>query len=449
MNNCLKKGWKLLLCSMLLSMLFSCSVYAEWTGDETMSSWQTLREFCLKGGETGKEVLKLRSGIADKDVKSLKEKYDSTQEVEISASIDGVNPSKLFWSRKRYKDLTGDKTAVAVLKAGTSKKWSKQSGIILKVSDINGFVTGIEIEMAASENGPRDYKIEYSVDGETFYAMENVKDSRFSLSEPYIITIPFQKDISQIQRMYTTVQLTDGQYDSEVKIYEDIYFKVSPASDYKVNGKKGLYGSSEGEMAICAVRLNELSNSSCKKTLNPPSDVKVYKNAVNRAKITWNKVSGVDGYEIYLKEEGEAYKKIATVRGTGKAERQIRNLSKDGIYKVRIRSYVKDGSKKEYSSYKTVALNMKKQVIPKDLSMNKKVGIKVGSSKKLQVKCAEGKNKSYIENVQYRVKNADIATISNGILKAKKAGTTSVTTKVILKSGLTKTFTTEIIVKEK
>ncbi len=59
------------------------------------------------------------------------------------------------------------------------------------------------------------------------------------------------------------------------------------------------------------------------------------KKAGNKAKISWKKVKGASGYEIYFaKNNTNKYKKIATVKGAKKAAYTVKNAKK-GSYKVR------------------------------------------------------------------------------------------------------------------
>lgn len=458
----MKKIKKVLLSSMLLAFLFSIPASAEWTGEVKGDTWGTLNEFQLTGGVSGKKVTTLSSGKVDKDVSALVEYWDSKPQVEVSASLDGKNASALYWSKSAYRNSTGEKEIVAVLKADGSQKWSKNSGIVFKMASINAMTEQIEIELGASKDGPRDYKIEYSLDGKTYYPLNAEKSNTTSIKESYTIAAAFTENIADIQRTYETLTIKENvkgkEIESDLKIYDDIYFKISVASDYKVNGKKGLYGSSTGEMAVRAIHFQQKSATAegdegtfidtptITDDVAAPTKVTAYKTAAYTATLTWKKADSADGYEIYLKKGNSSYKKVKTLKN---ATYKIKDLSNKGTYKIRIRSYKVVNGKKYYSSYtKAITLKMKEQLLPKDLSINKKITVKVGGQKKLALKCASGKNDKLIKNVKYKVKNNKIASVQSGIVKGKKTGSTTVRITVTLKSGLSKTFTTKIQVKK-
>lgn len=117
--------------------------------------------------------------------------------------------------------------------------------------------------MGASQDGPRDYKIEYSVDeGVTWKAFsENETEQGCITSAGNIVTV-FKKILRSIDRDYTTKKCVWNvpaiglyNYEYDMRMYDDIYFKISIDSDYKVDGTQGIIGSDKGEIAIYDIRL--------------------------------------------------------------------------------------------------------------------------------------------------------------------------------------------------
>lgn len=74
-----------------------------------------------------------------------------------------------------------------------------------------------------------------------------------------------------------------------------------------------------------------------------------------RAKLTWNKVKGVNGYEIYRStKKKKSYKKIKTAKKATIVGYTNKSLTKKKKYYYRIRAYKKVNGRKVYSSYSPV-----------------------------------------------------------------------------------------------
>lgn len=70
-----------------------------------------------------------------------------------------------------------------------------------------------------------------------------------------------------------------------------------------------------------------------------------------KIKLTWGKVTGAKGYQVYQKIDG-SWKKIATPTGTSFTVTDLDSATK---YEFRVRAYAKAGSKTLYSSYKNIS----------------------------------------------------------------------------------------------
>lgn len=79
--------------------------------------------------------------------------------------------------------------------------------------------------------------------------------------------------------------------------------------------------------------------------------VKVVSNAKGQARISWSKVSGASGYEIYYKKSsGAKYKKLKTVNSPNIRVCTVRGMKSGDRAYFRIRAFRKNGSKKVYSA---------------------------------------------------------------------------------------------------
>ena len=114
------------------------------------------------------------------------------------------------------------------------------------------------------------------------------------------------------------------------------YFKVR---SYKtVNGKK-VYSS-----------YSDIKNAYARPIA--PTNLKIsrYDYSSKKNKITWDKVSGASGYEVYRSQDGKNYSKLTTTTSTSYIDKKASN-TKTNFYKVR--AYKTVSGKKIYSEYST------------------------------------------------------------------------------------------------
>ncbi|MBR1692008.1 MAG: M15 family metallopeptidase [Lachnospiraceae bacterium] len=90
-------------------------------------------------------------------------------------------------------------------------------------------------------------------------------------------------------------------------------------------------------------------------TLSKPKQKKAQLLSVDTAQISWNKVDGAKGYEIYrsLTQNGK-YKKVNTIKGGKVTSCEIAGQENGNTYYYKIRAYYTKGGKKKYSSYSNV-----------------------------------------------------------------------------------------------
>ena len=78
------------------------------------------------------------------------------------------------------------------------------------------------------------------------------------------------------------------------------------------------------------------------------------KSGSNSIKISWSKVSGVTGYQIYMSTKKDSgYKRIRTTSSSVSSYTKS-GLKKGRRYYFKVRSYKKAGSKYIYSNYSAV-----------------------------------------------------------------------------------------------
>ena len=83
--------------------------------------------------------------------------------------------------------------------------------------------------------------------------------------------------------------------------------------------------------------------------------------AINRAELSWNKVSGASGYVVYRRMNSGKYKRIKTIKGRNNCRYEDKGLTKAKSCRYKIKAYKKRGSKIQYSKYsKTVYTKIRK-----------------------------------------------------------------------------------------
>ncbi len=90
------------------------------------------------------------------------------------------------------------------------------------------------------------------------------------------------------------------------------------------------------------------------KAATAPSQVKlssVKKSGSRKAKVTWKKVAGASGYEVYMRTGTGKYKRVKTLTSATKVSYTKSGLKKGNKYGFRVRAYKNVGSTKVYGSY--------------------------------------------------------------------------------------------------
>lgn len=346
----------------------------------------------LNNGKPGIEVNKISTGSVNRNIKTFEEYLSVVPTITLS-DMEGSGTGKFYWSHKVYKNKKGKKESIAVLKENGNVK----SDVFIKVEDVANITKGIVIDMGAASDGPAKYKISYSMDcGKTWKKLNSFGADRGKINKADTILTVFCKNIEGIKRTYKTKKVKDKiengktgilqDYEWDMKLYDDIYFKISAVSEDTVNGQNKNVGNL-GEWGIRSITL--LEEAVTTDTLpHKPDSLKAYKTAEKEIILNWKRVKKASGYEIYLQKAGKKYKKVKSMKGSSNNRYKIKNLLSTGNYKVKVCSYIERGEQKVRSSFtKPVSINMKIQPLPKDITFKGFKKIKIGDRKRLVVKC--------------------------------------------------------------
>ena len=188
---------------------------------------------------------------------------------------------------------------------------SKETVKLDKVTGLKGNVTGSTVKLTWNKvSGADGYEINMVIPG---YGSSNITTT-------------------ETTKLITGLTNTEGNYITKVRAY-----KV-------VNGEKvyGLYSSTIDVYAEKEEKIEEPDKVTNLDASTTGSGVK----------LTWNKVSGADGYEIAMKEPGSSKYDTYTASGTSKT---ISGLTdNEGTYKFKVRAYKTANGEKIYGSYSSI-----------------------------------------------------------------------------------------------
>ncbi len=78
--------------------------------------------------------------------------------------------------------------------------------------------------------------------------------------------------------------------------------------------------------------------------------------ASKKAELSWKKITGATGYQVYVAAPGEAFERVAVTKETSYT---VKGLKKGVTYKFRVRAYKKLDGKNIYGDYKTYSVTVK------------------------------------------------------------------------------------------
>lgn len=172
-------------------------------------------------------------------------------------------------------------------------------------------------------------------DGVTGLKMAKRTINSLSYSWKSVQGISYRLMLYKGSKAVSTIYVTGNTYTFKNLTSATVYtLRVTP---YRVVNNNNVYASAAGSV----------------KTATSPAKVKLSKakrSGSSKVKLTWKKVAGASGYEIFMKTGNGKYKKIKTI-GKGKTITFTKTkLSKKKSYSFKIRAYVTVDGKKIYGA---------------------------------------------------------------------------------------------------
>lgn len=182
--------------------------------------------------------------------------------------------------------------------------------------------------------------------------------------------------------------------------------------------------------------------------------------AGSKLKVKWGKVSGADGYLVYVQyASGKAPKTPIVVKGGKKTNVTVKKLAGKKIhtakiFKVKVAAYktvsgkktvlgksmscyVAGAKNKKYTNIKTVKVNKTTCRLKKGKSVKLKVSLKKADRKKKNLPAAYGRK------VTFSSSDSGVASVSkSGVIRAKKTGTCVIS--IYTRNGLAKKITVKV-----
>lgn len=152
--------------------------------------------------------------------------------------------------------------------------------------------------------------------------------------------------------------------------------------------------------------------------------------------LTWNKVTGADGYDIFFSHCNKKLKKVKTIKAGKKLKWTKKGLKKGMPYKARVKAFVNKDGKKQYifstpDAHAYTNGGTKKYTNAKSVKVKKtKVSLKAGKNYRIKasvVKLKKGKTlmqKGHAPKLRYLTTDKAIAKVTKkGVIKGVNAGT--------------------------
>ena len=430
-----------------------------------------------------KELLNDKSKIFNEQEKAqIENGSDARVWLEISnTSIDSLSQADKTAVEEKIKEVMGDKTGAIAFNAdlykeinGQNKTKIPESGVMLKIT--------IKIPDEICNNNAsitREYKIVRLHNGQaeiisgTFDANTNEFTFETNQFSTYVIVyedhpvsssgngsyISSSKKLDTIERLIkdelaklptenisskddieSVIKKVIEASDNKAVSYEITDFvKVDPTtkSEGKVSGTVKLTLNGVSKTVTFSYTLKKLTDNSgssdtVKETKFPL--IASAKAGNKKVKLSWEKVTGATGYEIYgcVCDGSKNFKKVAD---TKKLSATQKNLNNKKSYKYYVRAYkIVDGKKVYLKKSPTLHVSLKnnKSTNVKNIKTTKSsYTLNVGKKAKI---CAtivkEDKNKkllAHVAELRYYSSNTSVATVSkDGTITAKAAGTCTI-----------------------
>ena len=150
----------------------------------------------------------------------------------IYASVSGTDLRKLEWSKGEY----GEAGLQPAMTGGTKNPWGNGAYLETRVCTEGYENVTFSAHIGATNKGPRDYKLQYSVDGTTF---KDIAGATFTVTANKTLFAAFDN-----------VALPADTANCSM-----LYIRITVASNMLVNGTAGLIGSTGGETAVNHIKV--------------------------------------------------------------------------------------------------------------------------------------------------------------------------------------------------
>ncbi len=202
--------------AVMLCLLLCGAMTVSATKDPVIAAFEFSNEGAVM--ETNIEL----NGYGDKD-----KGYNSTTgDAELYASVNGTNYRKLEWTKDNY----SDRGLQPAMTGGNNNPWGETAWFEVQVSTRGYDNLAFSAELGGTKKGPRDYQLQYSLDGKTFANVGNV----VSLSDNKIL-----------EKLFDGVALPADAANAEM-----LYIRMTVASDQTIGGAVTLNGSTGGDAVV-------------------------------------------------------------------------------------------------------------------------------------------------------------------------------------------------------
>ena len=203
----------------MLTALFLVLTSLPLTASAVTVSGTLVAQFSYTGGTAGTDVVgDMTSGYGF-----------SMGHAALHASVNGTDARKLEWTSDAYADGAASNVQ-PTMTAGSNNPWAVGAYVEVRLSTKGYTDVKFSAKLGGTKKGPRDFKLQYSVDGANFQ----------DVGASYQITTN-----KTMQQAFDRVALP-----SEASDRETLWIRMTVCSDALINGTTGLSGATGGETAV-------------------------------------------------------------------------------------------------------------------------------------------------------------------------------------------------------
>lgn len=360
----LAKGFAIILAAMMLVGLLPTVAFAEAPTRKTHSSWEGS---ISPEGEDGAGSIMQPAGTYPPwdDNVTPEEAVDIDTDVQVNAGAFNSYSYTRWW--KFTLDKPGSVSIRFSSETTTFNGSYQQYAVALYKSPV---VEGSYLQQTLfSSSGSVQNSGKYSLPKGTYYVAIRPWSTTLNV-KVYQFTVEFTPQPDPVK--VTGITLNTASKTVNVGASYTIAATVAPsnAANKKVtwtssntavatvNSTGVVKGIAPGSATITATSADNRSiKTSCKVTVLPkkPTSVKAASSAYDKIKISWGKVAGASGYEVYrATSKAGSYSKVKTVTSGSTVSYTNGSLTAGKTYYYKVRAYKTIGTSKVYSSYSSI-----------------------------------------------------------------------------------------------